>query len=144
MAKKLRHTVTAAGRTVFLWGDTNKIKEFFPTATVASPAETEIKSVLFKSGTRRRFPGGPTYGGGGGTRSVIVGPPAKQATLPGNPIKCEVTVGTGSAAKVKATQITLQGSFTAAWAIAKATATKPYILRTHNGKPHPVAPVVAP
>lgn len=140
MSKRIRHTVTAVGRTIELFGDTDKIKEFFPTAEVVDTDDVIIKTVTFRGGTRRRYPGGPTWSSQGGTRTVVVGGPAKNGTLPGNPIKCEVTTGLGPLKTTKVTQFTLKGSFTAAWAIARATATKSFVLRSPNGKPKNVAP----
>jgi hypothetical protein len=140
MSSKIRHTVTAAGRTIELFGNTAKIKEFFPTAEVVDYDDVVVKTVTFRGGTRRRFPGGPTYSSGGGTRTVAVGGPTKNGVLPGYPIKCEVTTGLGPLKVTKVTQFTLKGSFTAAWIVARATATKAYVLRSPHGKPKSVAP----
>jgi hypothetical protein len=140
MSNRIRHTVTAAGRTIELFGDTNKIKEFFPTAEVVDTDDVVIKTVTFRGGTRRRFPGGPTYSSGGGTRTVVVGGPTKNGVLPGSPIKCEVTTGLGPQKETRVVQFTLKGSFTAAWAVARATATKAFVLRSPYGKPKSVAP----
>lgn len=136
MARKTKHTVTAAGRSIVLYGETDKVQEFFPTAQPVSEDSYTVKDVQFKGGTRRRFPGGPGSNAEGGTRKVVFGRPAKQSTLPGNPIKCEVTTGTGAQARTEVTQLTLVGAITAAFQIAKATSEKVFILRSPQGKPY--------
>lgn len=135
MARKLRHTATAGGRTITLIGDTAKIRRFFPTAQVVDEDDPVVKTVNFRGGVRRRFPGGPGAAFSGGTRTVVVGPRARQQTLPGEPIKCEETTGSGDDRETRVTQFTLVGSFAAAWVVAKATATRTFVLRSPQGKP---------
>jgi hypothetical protein len=139
MAKKLRHKITHDGKDAFIFGATADITDFFPTATVVTEADAIVKTVIFRGGTRRRFPGGPTSSSGGGTRKVVVAKPAKQSTLPGSPIKCEVTTGIGALTVTRVKQFTLQGPFRIAHEVAKATALQDFILRSPGGKPYRIA-----
>ena len=138
MAQRLRHKITHDGKDAFLFGKTDDITDFFPTATVVAEEDSTIKTVLFKGGTRRRFPGGPTYSSGGGQRKVVIAKPAKQNTLPGDPIKCEVTIGIGPLSVTRVKQFTLQGPFRIAHEVAKATAIQEFILRSAGGKPYKI------
>jgi hypothetical protein len=135
MAKKIRHKITHDGEDAFIFGATADVQSFFPTATAVTSAAATVATIPFRGGTRRRFPGGPTYSSGGGTRKVVVGEPAKQSTLPGSPIKCEVSIQTDSKEVVVVKQFTLQGPFRIAHQVAKATATQDFVLRSPNGKP---------
>jgi hypothetical protein len=144
MAKKLRHKITHDGKTVYIFGETDDITDFFPTATVVAEEDAVVKTVTFKGGTRRRFPGGPTHSSGGGTRKVVVGKPATQNTLPGYPIKCEVSTGIGPLKVTRVKQFTLQGPFRVAHQVAKATALQDFILRSPNGKPWKIGETVTP
>jgi hypothetical protein len=136
MAKKVRHKITHDGKTAYIFGATDDVTDFFPTATVVTEEDSTVKTVTFRGGTRRRFPGGPTYSSGGGTRKVVVARPAKQTTLPGNPIKCEVTTGVGPLTVTRVKQFTLQGPFRIAHEVAKATAIQGFVLRSSGGKPY--------
>lgn len=138
MAAKTRHKITHDGKDIFVFGKTADVEDFFPSAEAVTEEDAEVRTVVFRGGTRRRFPGGPTYSSGGGTRKVITGKPAKQSTLPGNPIKCEVTTGIGPLQITRVKQFTLQGSFTTLHEAAKATALQEFILRSPNGKPYKV------
>ncbi|MFN9507325.1 MAG: hypothetical protein ACK57J_22675 [Rubrivivax sp.] len=143
MARKLKHRLSNAGRTVFLYGETDKIQEFFPQAEVMDEDNTVVKTVQFRGGIRRRFPGGPGTSYGGGARSVLFGPPAALTTLPGHPIKCEITEGIGPLRRTTVRQFTLQGSFTKLWQIARATTTISFVLRSPNGEAKRIGPVLA-
>jgi len=144
MAKKIRHKITHDGKDAYIFGATSDVTDFFPTASVVAEADATVKTVTYRGGTRRRFPGGPTYSGGGGTRKVVVGRPAKQSTLPGSPIKCEVSIQTDSKEVVIVKQFTLQGAFRIAHQVAKATAVQDFILRSPHGKPWKITDAVGP
>jgi hypothetical protein len=134
MAPKLRHRLIFEDNDVVLIGDTDEIQYFFPGVEPEEEDDDSLRTVVFSGGTRRRFPGGPTHSFSGGTRKVIFGKPAKQQTLPGNPVTCEETIGEGPLAVRKVRQFTLQGSFTQLLQIARYRATRDYILRSPNGK----------
>lgn len=144
MAKKLRHKITHDGKDAYLFGATDDITDFFPTATVVSEEASTVKTVLFRTGTRRRYPGGPTYTSGGGSRKVVIARAAKQATMPGSPIKCEVTTGVGPLEVTRVKQFTLQGAFRIAHEVAKATALQDFILRSPGGKPYAIGEAAGP
>jgi hypothetical protein len=135
MASKLRHKVTGDGRTVYLFGATEDLTDFFPTAEPVTEEDAVLTTVTFSGGTRRRFPGGPTTDYSGGTREVVTGRPPTQATLPGYPVKCEKTIEIAGVQVKRVKQFTLQGSFAALHEIAKATALQSYVLRSPNGEP---------
>lgn len=138
MAKRLKHTAASGGRAVTIYGDTTTIRRYFPNAQVIDEDDYTIKSVTYRGGVRRRFPGGPGVSYGGGTRSVVVGPPARRSVLPGNPIKCEEETGVGPLRRLEINQMSLVGSITAAVAVARATATRSFVLRSPGGKPYQI------
>jgi hypothetical protein len=144
MAKKIRHKITHDGKDAFIFGKTADVLSFFPSAAIVASSAAVVTPVTFRGGTRRRFPGGPTYSASGGTRQVVVGRPATQSTLPGNPIKCEVSIQTDSKVVVIVKQFTLQGPFRVAHQVAKATATQDFVLRSPNGKPYAIADAPGP
>jgi hypothetical protein len=144
MAQRLRHKITFDGQDAYIFGATLDILNFFPTADPVAEEQSQVKSIPFKGSTRRRFPGGPTYSAGGGTRKVVIARPASQTTLPGNPIKCEISTGTGRAKITTVKQFTLQGPFRIAHEVAKAHATEDFVLRSPGGKPYKIGANVGP
>jgi hypothetical protein len=139
MASRLKHTVTSTAGNIVLYGDTAIIKKFFPTAVAVTAADNPTVVANYKARKRRRYPGGKETAVRAADYERVTGVPAKLGVLPGNPIKCEEKLEDGPPAKWKVYQITLVGSFTKAYKVAQATATRDYILRSPQGRPNKIS-----
>lgn len=59
MGRYLPHTVTSSGRQIVLWGETDKLNEFFTDLTPDTAAETELRTIAVPQLQYRRYSGGP-------------------------------------------------------------------------------------
>lgn len=59
MARLLPHTVTIASRQITLWGDTEKLTEFFPDLVADAADDGELRTVAVAASSYRKYPGGP-------------------------------------------------------------------------------------
>ena len=96
------------------------------------------RSVSVGGFSRKRYPGGPSIGVSGFTRSTLLGGDANRRTLPGQNAYLEVTTGTGTDSKVEVTTITFTGPFTKLYQFVLANTDASYVLRSPDGTPYDI------
>jgi hypothetical protein len=129
---------------IIIWGDPAKVKTFFPDLTPMTDSDPVDRIQDVKAYKRRQYPGDTTpVNRDAGKRSVLKGGDYRTRATPGRAFFCEITTGTGSAAKTKATQFTVQGPFREVRVMAMLDAVTGegpanWVLRSPGGKGYPI------
>lgn len=133
------HTVTAAGRTFQIYGETGELDEFFDgiESDAEAPATTATASVSAHS--YRRYPGGPLISRASHprTRLVFNGKAGSNAT-PGRRFFIERNVGIPPFVTKEVRSFTTTGPFFALKAYAIANAAGDFTIRSSGGRSHEI------
>ena len=130
------HAVIGGGIEFTIWGDTEKLEDFFSGITAAPGGATVDKMIDVPQQVVRRYPGDPGFTRKAHKRRYTPDTGIKRGTTPGAPFYCELQTldaGTGEIVYV-ATQFTHTGPKFALRAYAKSNAAQNFRLRVSSGR----------
>jgi hypothetical protein len=122
-----------------VWGDTDFLRKFVPTAT-ANPSTIAVSVTRnVKDHRRSAYPGDPGYAVKGGVRKALNRVPSKGGgSLPGRSFRMALLKADGSPDPENTHQFSYQGSFANLWANIDAGSTVRMILYSPSNRPHPL------
>lgn len=120
-----------------VWGDTEFLRDFVPTAAALPPVSATVVTGAVKSHRRHRFPGDSGYDVSGTDRKRLNRTPAKGAgSLPGRSFAMAMASEDGSPEDGTRRQFTYQGSFANLKTNIEALSAVPLVLYSPTGHPH--------
>ena len=120
-----------------VWGDTEFLQDFVPSAAALPPVVATVVSSAVRSHRRHRFPGDSGYEVSGADRKRLNKTPAKGAgSLPGRSFSMAMADAEGSPEDGTRRQFTFQGSFANLKTNIEALSAVPLILYSPTGHPY--------
>jgi hypothetical protein len=130
------HAVVGGGIEFVIWGDTDKLSEFFTDIEEAQDSATVDRVIQMPQMTVKRYPGDPGFTRRAHQRRYSPNTGLKRVTTPGKIFHCEQKVLDVGSMKIEwdATQFTHTGPIMALRAYARSNAAEDFRLRWASGR----------
>lgn len=130
------HAVDAGGESFTIWGDTDKLKEFFSGIEEAPNTAGPDRTVQMPQMVVKRYPGDTGFIRRAHTRRVAADKGIKRGTTPGKVFLCEEAVLNGATGEMetRVTQFTYTGTTLQLRAYARSKAKLNFNLRWQSGR----------
>jgi hypothetical protein len=126
------------GETYKLFGKENGIEDLLDNIDSQGLVNPAPQTISVGGHTRKRYPGAPIWSVSAFTRVTLVGGRPNLRTLPGENAFYEVSAENSGTGKVKITQVSFTGPFTALYQFTLANALAEYTLRSPDGTPYDI------
>lgn len=135
MTKPIPHTISTDFDDVVIWGDTDKLQEFLPSAVPDVMGAGVVVNFTRSGSSVRQYPGDTSpYSRSGGPVSRFSEPGLANKATPGKRFWCEVVEGAGPLRTRTVRQFTYVGSWSALRDAMRSNAAKSYTLRNASGQ----------
>jgi hypothetical protein len=130
------HAVDANGESFTIWGDTDKLSEFFAGIAEAPNTSGPDRTVQMPQMIVKRYPSDPGFTRRAHTRRVTADNGIKRGTTPGKVFMCEEAVLNAATGNIetKVTQFTYTGTTLQLRAYARSKAKLNFTLRWQSGR----------